>query len=67
MTPDRVNYTFGMKINIGNYQSVDLHSSFSSDIKDGETPEEAYQRVVEFVESSISPKIDEVKEIYGQS
>ena len=38
-TPDRISYAFGCKINMGNYESVDVHMSLSTDVKASETPE----------------------------
>jgi len=64
--PDRVNYSFGMKIPLGDYKMADFHVNFSSDVKDGETWEQALQRVQVFVEreclkklKTLKPKIDE--------
>ena len=48
--PDRVSYSFGMKINVGNYESKDFHVSLTSDIRDGETTEKALDRVRHEVE-----------------
>jgi len=58
---DRVNYTFGLKINLGNYESATVQASFSSDVKEGETIEEAYKRVQEIVENEVDEKRTQLK------
>jgi hypothetical protein len=61
--PDRVNYSYGMKVSLGNYESADFHMSLSSDVRDSETPEQALERVKEFVENESEKKFDELREI----
>jgi hypothetical protein len=61
-TYDRVTYSFGTKLNLGNYESADFHISFSSDVKDGETCESAFNRVKAFVDSESRKAFKEIKE-----
>lgn len=61
--PDRINYSFGMKVNMGNYESTDFHISFTTDVKEDETKEQAYQRAVKFVEKEAERKFHELVEI----
>jgi len=57
---DRVNYSFGMKLPwTEQFSSVDFHISYSSDVKEGESPEEAFERVKGFVE-------EETEKEYGE-
>lgn len=60
---DRVNYSFGHKVNLGNYESADFHISYSSDVKEDETPEEALERVRKFVEGQAEEKLDELRSV----
>ena len=60
---DRVNYSYGMKVNLGNYESADFHMSLSSDVRVGETPEDAMERVKFFVENESEKKFDELREV----
>ena len=60
---DRISYTFGMKLNMGNYESADFHISLSSDLKAGETHEKALKRVQTFVEDEAERKLDELREV----
>lgn len=60
---DRVNYSFGHKVNLGNYESADFHISYSSDVKADETPEKALNRVRKFVEAKAEEKLDELREV----
>ena len=61
--PDRVNYSFGMKVNMGNYESSDFHISYSTDVKEDETLKQAQERAVRFVEKEAERKFSELVEI----
>jgi hypothetical protein len=58
---DRISYAMGIKVNLGNYESADVHISFSTDVKSGETKEQALKRAAKFVENEIDKKHDELK------
>jgi hypothetical protein len=60
MESDRLSYSFGMKVNMGNYQSADFHINFSSDVAEGETPSAAFARIVKFVEKESEKKLNEL-------
>lgn len=60
--PDRISYSWGMKLNLGNYQSADFHMSLSSDVKAGETPEKAMKRARDFIEKESEKKLDELRD-----
>ena len=51
---DRVNFSFGMKVNTGNYESVDIHMSLSRDVEIGQTPEE----VITNLQDIIVPEVE---------
>jgi hypothetical protein len=63
MDSDKVNYSYGMKVNMGNYESADFHISLTTDVKEGETPKQAYERAVKFVEKEAEVKFNELVEI----
>lgn len=63
---DRINYSFNTKINLGNYESLSIGVSYSSDVKRGETPSSALKRVQDFVEKEVEIKIDEYKKVDGK-
>jgi hypothetical protein len=58
---DRISYSFGAKINIGNYQSIDFHVSYSSDVKEDEKADSAYSRVKKYVESKAELEIEKIQ------
>lgn len=60
---DRVNYSFGMKIGLGDYSSADFHLSLSSDVRSGETVEEAFERVKTFVEERVEKEYEEIESL----
>jgi len=49
----RVNISLGRKINIGNYESIDVHASFSCDVEPGKTVEDTYERVYKMVKNQV--------------
>jgi hypothetical protein len=61
---DRVSYSFGRKINTAKYETADIHISFSTDVRKGETTEDALERAVEFVEQKVLDKCDEIRDAY---
>jgi hypothetical protein len=63
--PDRLNYSFGMKVPgvLGKYSSIDFHVSLSSDVKPEETPDEAFKRVKGIVEQWSEEEYDGIEEI----
>lgn len=59
--PDRINYTFGTKVNMGNYESVNIQVSLTSDVKKGESREDALTRISLFVETEVEERRDALK------
>ncbi len=59
---ERVSVSLGKKINCGNYESVDIHYSYSTDLLDSETPQAAFKRAEEEVAHVIKEKTKEIKE-----
>lgn len=60
-TPDRISFSYGMKIGLPNYSSVDFHISMSSDVKAGETPEKALVRIKKFVDEKIEKEMEDAQ------
>ena len=60
-TPDRVSYSFGMKVNMGNYESADFHVSYSTDVNEDESLKGALARAIAFVEDQSEMKLDELR------
>lgn len=61
MEPDRVSYSFGLKVNLGNFESASIHASFSTDVKEGEDFDTAVRRAAEEVETFVDSKREELK------
>jgi len=57
-----VNYSFSVKINMGNYESCSIGASLSSDVKKGESISQALERVSEIVEKEVDRRRETVKE-----
>lgn len=53
-TKDRISYSGGCKINMGNYESKDVHMSYSTDVREEETPAEAMNRAKMLVEGLLA-------------
>jgi vacuolar-type H+-ATPase subunit D/Vma8 len=60
MEADRLSYSFGVKVNIGNFQNVDLHISYSSDVKSDESLDNAFKRIKKYVEKRIEAEVEQV-------
>lgn len=59
--PTRVSVSLGYKVNMGNYESLDLHFSVSDSARAGETVGQAYDRVYAFVEKKLGEKVAEAR------
>jgi hypothetical protein len=57
----KVSVTLGYTLNLGNFQSLRLDLGVVDSKKDGETTNEAMERVYKFVEDKLTDKITEAK------
>ena len=57
----KVNVTLGYTLNLGNFQSLRLDLGVVDSMRDGETTNEAFERVYKFVEDKLTEKIQEAK------
>jgi hypothetical protein len=57
----KVNVTLGYTLNLGNFQSLRLDLGVVDSKRDGETTNEAFERVYKFVEDKLTDKINEAK------
>ena len=58
----KVNVTLGYNLNLGNFQSLRLDLGVIDSKRDGETTEQAFDRVYKFVEDKLTEKIKEAQE-----
>jgi hypothetical protein len=58
---DRVEIAYDFTVNLGNFENVKVHVGYASDVKENETPEEAYARVDDFVSEKISKEVEEAR------
>jgi hypothetical protein len=58
----KVNVTLGYTLNLGNFQSLRLDLGVIDNKRDGETTEQAFDRVYKFVEDKLTEKIKEAQE-----
>jgi hypothetical protein len=58
----KVNVTLGYTLNLGNFQSLRLDLGVVDSKHDGETTEQAFERVYKFVEDKLTEKIKEAQE-----
>ena len=61
MEETKVSVTLGYTLNLGNFQSLRLDLGVVDSKKDGETTNEAMERVYKFVEDKLTDKINEAK------
>jgi hypothetical protein len=57
----KVSVTLGYTLNLGNFQSLRLDLGVSDARKNGETVDQAFERVYKFVEDKLAEKINEAK------
>lgn len=58
----RVNVALGYTLNLGNFQSLRIDLGVIDSKRDGETTQDAFDRVYSFVEAKLIAKINEAKE-----
>ena len=57
----KVSVTLGYTLNLGNFQSLRLDLGVVENRKNGETVDQAFERVYKFVEDKLTEKINEAK------
>ena len=57
----KVSVTLGYTLNLGNFQSLRLDLGVVDSRRNGESPDQAFERVYKFVEDKLTEKINEAK------
>ena len=57
----KVNVTLGYTLNLGNFQSLTVDLGVVDHVRDGETTNDAMNRVYDFVEAKVIEKVQEAK------
>lgn len=57
----KISVTLGYTLNLGNFQSLRLDLGITDSRRNGETPDQAFERVYKFVEDKLAAKINEAK------
>jgi len=52
-TQDRISYSEGVKVNIGDYESRDIYYSYSTDVRKDEKPKDAFVRAKKTVQNRL--------------
>ena len=60
--PTKINVTLGYTLNLGNFQSLRLDLGVVDSARNGETADQAFERVYKFVEDKLTDKIREAQE-----
>jgi hypothetical protein len=58
----KINIALGYTLNLGNFQSLRIDLGVEDSRREGETVQQAFDRVYEFVEARLVEKINESKE-----
>jgi hypothetical protein len=58
----KVNVTLGYTLNLGNFQSLRVDLGVVDFVREGETTNDAMNRVYDFVEAKVVEKVQEAKE-----
>ena len=65
-TDTKVTVSLGYTLNVGNFQSLRIDLGIEDSRRDGETVNEAFERVYSFVENKLTEKVKEASaEIQG--
>lgn len=59
--PDRVWFTYGLTVNLGNYNSVKFDAGMASDVRPGETPQQAIDRCRKVADAEIERENQRLK------
>ncbi len=62
----RVSATLGYTLNLGNFQSLRVDLGVIDSVRDGETTNDAMNRVYDFVEAKVVEKVQEAKEAIAE-
>ena len=65
--PTRVRVTLGMKVNMGNYETLNIEFAVEDSARSGETAPQLTERVYSFVEKKLIEKVTEVREGGGEA
>lgn len=57
----KISVTLGYTLNLGNFQSLRLDLGVTDSRRNGESPDQAFDRVYKFVEDKLTEKINEAK------
>jgi hypothetical protein len=57
----KISVTLGYTLNLGNFQSLRLDLGIVDSRRNGESPDQAFERVYKFVEDKLTEKINEAK------
>lgn len=57
----KINVTLGYTLNLGNFESLRVDLGVTDARRDGETVDQAFERVYTFVEDKLSEKVKEAK------
>lgn len=57
----KVSVTLGYTLNLGNFQSLRVDLGVVDNVRDGETTNDAMNRVYDFVEAKVVEKVQEAK------
>lgn len=57
----KVTVTLGYTLNLGNFESLRVDLGITDSRRDGETVEQAFERVYSFVEDKLTEKVREAK------
>jgi hypothetical protein len=58
----KINVALGYTLNLGNFQSLRIDLGVEDSRRDGETVQQAFDRVYEFVETRLVEKVNESKD-----
>jgi hypothetical protein len=63
MSNDRIVYSYGMTMELQQFNNAKFQVTYETDVKEGESPKEAFARAKKFVDSKVEGEILEIQDL----
>jgi hypothetical protein len=64
--PARVKVEYAFKVNLGNFENVEVRVGVEDSVREGETVKVAYERIDKFVSERVANEVAEARDLGGK-
>lgn len=64
--PARVKVEYAFKVNLGNFENVEVRVGVEDSVREGETVRVAYERIDKFVSERVANEVAEARDLGGK-